>query len=371
MNKTEHLNRQLRGKHFTRNEGEKPFDLAGAIEAASKAVSRRAHINGNGDVIIDSRQREFIGTNLTLNATASLPGLMDKDGQITKTPSAQPAGETVTLSTAAARNSRVVRAGATLIPIVGDVPVDTGHGFPALREVPNRFTVIEPALWSLITDTETEVEIEVPAETGSEDEGEDGVNEGGGTTTVTMETVTETTPGEVSPSALPFTSVDLDRDNILKHAIRVELTRSTLRDLGRNTVAAHVLHGIALGIGRAVDKVLLNALASAEVDSFTVAAAAEMGLRFNELQAIVGTSGAGVSDPLGAGLLNVSGVPADTSPDCTDTYVGAWDRAAVWLDPEVDLLIERTRSGGVILTAWLGLQAALPAPQYFWKAGSV
>ena len=370
MDKTELLNRQLKGKHFTRNEGTKPFDLASVIEAASKAASRTAHIQGNGEVIHNNRMPDFVGTTIQLDASASLPALLDKDGYFTKTPSAQPAGETVTLSTAAARNSRVVRAGANLIPIVGDILADTGHGFPVLHDVPNRFTVLQPALWSLVSDTETEVEVEVPA-SGGEEEGEEGVNEGGGTTTVTLETVVETTPGEVAPSDLPFTSVELDRDNILKHAIRFEITRSTLRNLGRDTVASHVLHCIALGIGRAVDKVLLNALAAADVDSFTVAAAAEMGLRFNELQAIVGTSGAGVSDPLDVGSLNVSGVPADTSPDCADTFVGAWDRSAIWLDPEVSLIVERTRAGGVIITAFLGLQAALPAPQYFWKVGSV
>jgi hypothetical protein len=314
--------------------------LAQVLERAEQAIPNTGRMNGANDWIEDGTRKQFAGTHITLDAGDALPDLLDAEGRVTRTPSAQPAGETVTLSTAAAANSRVVRAGAVLIPIVGDIAADTGAGVPALLEVPERFTVIKPAEFqNLIAHTTT----------GEEDDAE----------------------AEVTASNLPFASVDLSRDDIRQHAVRFEIPRSTLRTYGRDVIAAHALSGIALGIGRAVDNQLLTALGDAVSGEFSVAAAALAGLRYEELAAIIGTSGNGVSLPIEAGKLNVHGVPADTSADCADTFVGAFDRAGVWIDPEIDLLVERRRDGGLNVTCWLGLQAALPDPSYFWKAGSV
>lgn len=314
--------------------------LAQVLERAAQSIPNTGRMNGANDWIEDGTRKQFAGSHITLDAGDALPDLLDAEGMVTRTPNAQPSGETVTLTTAAAANSRVVRAGAVLIPIVGDIPADTGEGFPALLSAPERFTVIKPAEFqNLIAHTTT----------GLEDDAE----------------------AEVTASDLPFTSVDLSRDDIRQHAVRFEIPRSTLRSYGRDVIAAHALSGIALGIGRAVDNQLLTALGDAVSGEFSVAAAAQAGLRYEELAAIVGTEGNGVSQAIEPGKLNVSGVPADTSADCADTFVGAFDRAGVWLDPEIELLVERRRDGGLNLTCWLGLQAALPDPAYFWKAGSV
>lgn len=339
--RTERLNRQLRGRHFTRSGNEiSVADLATVLERASKAMPNTGRMNGSNDWIEDNTRKKFAGTSVVLNSGDALPDLLDAEGRVTRTPNAQPAGETITLTTAAAANSRVVRAGSALLPIVADITADTGEGYPVLMQSQNRFTVIKPAEFAnLIEETAT----------GEEDDAE----------------------AEITATDLPFTSLDLDRGNIKQHAVRFEIPRRTLHIYGRDVIAAHALRGIALGIGRAVDNQLLTALSAAVEGSFSVSAAAQAGLRFEELAAIIGTDANGISPPIEAGNLAVHGVIADTSADCTETFVGAFDRAGVWITPEIDMLIERRRDGGLNLTCWLGLQAALPSPEYFWKVGSI
>jgi hypothetical protein len=138
------------------------------------------------------------------------------------------------------------------------------------------------------------------------------------------------------------------------------------REHNDGELEAEVMMALALGLGKAVDRELLETIRANDVDTapgttFLEAFAAKGG-RADELRCILGTETIGAEFVEGA--LYKNGIPAELSGDVDATICGAFDRAAVAISPEIELLVERTSAGGLIFTCWADFAALVP--DYSW-----
>ncbi|RJL09430.1 hypothetical protein [Paracoccus siganidrum] len=275
-----------------------------------------------------------------LRLTAALPSLLDADGRITVAPaSSRSAGDVLTLVDAVASHSRVVQAGAHILAEPQSVAAQTGTGVPAMQQVSVGMQIFSPAPFALVDDPDADV-----------------------------------SPDEAALSDLSDIMAEgrIERPEDLRNlGFRVTLTRRQIRDMDEATLMGAIVHSISMGVARAVDAELLAALAAvvdaAETAGQRISFAAATGLRFDELRAIVGTSGIGAAGD--RGNLFVDGIPAALSGDLAGTLIGAWDRFAVALGGQITLLVKRTSGAGdVEITAWAAMKAVIPDAGYAWAA---
>lgn len=319
--------RRIEGAKMTR--GADRAGLAEVISRAKRATAAGGHERSDGTFV--SRGPGIAGINATIALREMLPEVVGADGRVTRAPVARPSGETMTVRAAAMANSRVVQAGAHLIEMA-EAEVAGFGAEPVLAEHPQEFSTIEAA------------PIDAVALTGAGADAE----------------------GDVTASALPIASATLDRSALTQRAWRVEIPRSALRDRGEDRVAGELMTAVAVGLGRAVDAELMTALDAAATVGFDLHAAAAKGLRMADLRAVIGTGA--VSGPaVDRGELFVDGIPAELSGDVDATIIGAFERAAVFVQPELELLAERTAAGGLVMTLWADFQAAVPDAGFFWK----
>lgn len=330
--KAEHLKRTLEGQHMQRAAQSAGVELTTLIEQAKRAQPKNVRHVGEDQTLIDNKRSGIAGLSDTINLRAFLPGLVNSEWRPYGTPApSADAGESHTLDMALIQNSRVMQAGARLIIMPESMePVsDLDGNLAGFREEPVSMVNINAASLDALTP------------------GVDG-------------------EGTVTAQALPIAEAAIDPDAWTQRAVRFELPRSVMKAKGMDELTTEMLTAIALGVGRAADEELLTAITATTPGAYTLAAAAAAGLRFDELRAIVGTAAAGaaVND---AGRLNVSGLPAELSPDMAATIVGSWDRAAVAVSPEISLLVERTNANGsMAVTCWVDMQALIPEPAKFW-----
>jgi hypothetical protein len=235
-----------------------------------------------------------------------------------------PAGEKTTIDAAAFLNSRVAEAGAHIIRLPEQKLIEGTA--PALADVPAGLRVVRPAPFSTVAD------------------GDD---------------ITASTLSDVIAEAR------VNRAIMPQIGVRVPMPRSALQGIGEAQIVAEITHAVTLGVGVAIDRVLLSAIVAAGPAPFSFGAVAGAGLRFGDLRAIIGTAGAGaVAD---RGGLYVSGISAETSDAVPQTVIAAFSRFGVIVTPEIELLAERTdAAGGVTLTAWLGVGALVPDAGFAW-----
>ena len=235
-----------------------------------------------------------------------------------------PAGEKTTIDAAAFLNSRVAEAGAHIIRLPEQKLIEGTA--PALADVPAGLRVVRPAPFSTVAD------------------GDD---------------ITASTLSDVIAEAR------VNRAIMPQIGVRVPMPRSALQGIGEAQIVAEITHAVTLGVGVAIDRVLLSAIVAAGPAPFSFGAVAGAGLRFGDLRAIIGTAGAGaVAD---RGGLYVSGISAETSDAVPQTVIAAFSRFGVIVTPEIELLAERIdASGGVVLTAWLGVAALVPDAGFAW-----
>lgn len=310
-------------------------DLQKIIKAASRAMPKNMILTGEGT------QNERYVKNRHLSGVASSAGSLSMLDLIPRAPEtsnravSQPAGQSESLAAAMVRSSRFMQAGARLIPLrAGDDSQGSVSGVPVWSTSPGSFTIIEGANFQ-------------PGD--------------------------ELSP--LSPSALPVSTEDIDRDLIQSHGVRFEIDRRTQKDLSPEELNARLVNAIAFGIGRAVDKIALAKLADklleagggAEMPTYSLAAAAGVGLRFGELSAIVGTDATGAT--VENGVLRVSGIPAEMTGENANTFVGAFDRSAVAVMDDIRVLVERLDvNGKMAVTCWLDVLPLVPDAAFFWRA---
>ena len=235
-----------------------------------------------------------------------------------------PAGQSTTIDAAAFLNSRVADAGAHIIRLPEQTLIEGPA--PVLADVPAGLRIVRPAPFSTVADDED---------------------------------ITASSLADVVAEAR------IDRATMPQIGVRIPMPRSALKDIREAQIVAEVTHAITLGVGVAVDRVLLSAIVAAGPAPFSFGAVAGAGLRFGDLRAIVGTGGAGAMADRGE--LFVNGITAETSDAVTETIIAAFDRFGVIVSPEIELLAERTdAAGGVVLTAWMGIAALVPDTGVAW-----
>lgn len=226
-------------------------------------------------------------------------------------------------------NSRAVAAGAHIVLIADAIqPIQDSAGKIAFVERPGGFVVAEPAQFAKVNDG-----------------------------------------AAVSGSAIPAHKATMDRSVAPAFMFRTTLSRRETKRWMNGELEDGVLLSILMGLGRMVDKVLLDAIAAAAPSAFTVAAAAARGLKYSDLRALVGTNGAGAfvtaDGQLAAYPFNTTGwaggVPGELTADMAGTIVGDFGRAAVGLFQDISLIGQRTTADGAMtVTCIANAEALLP-----------
>lgn len=243
-----------------------------------------------------------------------------------------PAGAAVAVPVSAeiARNSIVAQAGAHVIAYTPEKtaqPIGLEDGVGAMQRLPWYFTAIEASPFAVVAD------------------GAD---------------VVASTP-QVFRSEIKF-----DDTAVSSRALRFELPRSYMRDFGREIVERELMTSILLGLARAADHTLLQAIKASAPPAFTLAAAAAAGLQFAELKGVIGTAGAG--GVVGTdGTLRLAGTLAELSDQVDVSLVGCWSKSAVAIHDSVRVLVERRSiAGDMTLTVFADMQPLIPVEGAFW-----
>lgn len=309
-------------------------NLQQIISSASRAKPLNIILTGEGTPNERYVKNPHLASVPAANGSLSMRELIPRAAESTTRIVTQLAGESESLATALVRTSRFMQAGARLIPMeVNGDSQGSIAGIPVWSASPGSFTVIKGADFQ---------------------------------------------PGDdfspLSPSALPVSSEDIDRDLIESYGVRFEISRNMQKSMTSEDLNARLVNAIAFGIGRTVDKIALAKLAEkltaagggTAMPTYSLAAAAGAGLRFDELAAIVGTAGTGAT--VEDGVLRVAGIPAEINGENPHTFVGAFDRAAVAVMDDIRVLVERLNVNGTMaVTCWLDVLPLIPDPAYFWS----
>jgi hypothetical protein len=238
---------------------------------------------------------------------------------------ALPAGLTIDLSAAIINRSRVARAGARLI-IAKDIPEANMPATSPFYEDVGLCRTIDAAPFGLVAD---------------------GAN------------------ATISP--LPFKDALLVWQNAPSIAVSFNVPRRTQKQIGGGAqLEDHLLSSIIEGLALAADKSLLGALVAANPAAFTFGAAAARNLAFSDLRGLVGTLGAGATTAAD-GTLRAAGVSAELTAGMAKTIVGAFGRAAVAIQPNIQIHVKRMdRDGNLQLTVFASIVPLLPDTAAFW-----
>ncbi len=310
-----------------------PNPIQNILEQARQAVAFRHHVDERGDIRHITTKPAAAGGPLSIREVELVRATGAGRGHRVSDPLQVKAGHVLTLDAAIIEASRVAQAGATVfvrptateavssgVTDQGQVPVI------GIYERPASYTVTNPAPFAVVPDGE-----------------------------------------DVADTALPLERAQLDLDKFPTVGVRFVLPRSDQKAFGDGVLSDAALVSIALGLADAADACLLSALTAANLQGFTLAAAAAKGLRFNELRAIAGTAAAGAQ--VGAdGVLRVAGVQAELSPAVAASIVGSFHRAAVAISDDLSVIAERRDTqGNLVVTCWANLAALTPDLSAFWK----
>lgn len=259
--------------------------------------------------------------------TEFLPAILDADGNLMTVPAGNLAGETIKMDAAIAQSSRVATAGASVI-IRPDqaraIPVGT-RGDIALVSQAGHFVTIEAAPFASIAD--------------------DAI---------------------VNESPIPVSRAELNWDNAIKKSVRFKVSHREQSAIGNNQYSLELLTCIPLGIGRACDAVLLEAINAASPGVFSISAAAAQGIKASELRGLIGTAGNGAEFRTD-GTLVAAGVSAELTADMNGTVIGAFNRSGIAIHEEITVMAERLNSNGdLIVTCWISLIPLVPDVEKFW-----
>ena len=304
--------------------------LSSLIDQSQRAMPSNVHLHGEAG---HEKSVELAGMSAVAGMSDAfpigvmIPSLVAQDGLIDIDPPRQSAGTEVPLATIMARSSLTLTAGAHLIEIPETmVPVGAGRTILATRKV--QFGTFEPAEFSVV-DFDADPEAEVPT------------------------------------SAPPFKNFELDPDTLISRALSFRLTRRQMNEKSRERLASELVWSIAQGMGRAVDATVFDAVTALPANPWSIPKAAAAGATFAALRAFVGRNGQAAS-PV-EGELYVDGVQGSLTPDLAPTVIGSWSRAAVVIDPDIQIQVGRlSLQGDVEITVWLSMKAMIPDPAFFW-----
>lgn len=258
-----------------------------------------------------------------------MPALIGQDGTtLTAAPIANMAGEKIPMSAAIIANSRVAKAGAHIIirPDQTRAIAMGQRGGVALANQVGHFVTVEAAQFSFVPDEE-----------------------------------------EVPVSLIPVSRAKLNWETAQSIGVRFHLNHKTQKDIGNDQYAAELMVAITIGLARAADRMILEAINATTPAAFTLGAAAAQGIAAHELRGIVGVSGIGAAFR-NDGTLTAAGVSAELTGDMGGTLIGAFNRCAIAIHEDVSVLAERTSAAGALdVTCWCSMIALLPDSQKFWS----
>jgi hypothetical protein len=329
--------RSTRGAALSARPLSAAVELARLIEAAENApgdlVKVTDYSDGSQRFQTILKRDPVAGGGLSLRAM--LPELLDANGRLRRTPEAVSGASSIRLDTAIARASRVVQAGAALL-ISEDrteaVPNGPSDGAPAMYQDTAGYRIVNPMPLATIT------------------------------------------PDDADITATPWANVVQDaRANWGTAPIigaQVVIPRRRLKDTepGGDDLVGELLTSLVLGLANAADRLLLAQIAAASPTAFTLAKAAAARVRFEELKALVGTSGTGAA--VGQdGQLRAGGIAAELTGEAAGTIVGAFDRSALLIRDRIEVLIERRDvAGRQRVTAWATMAPLVPTgAAHFWS----
>jgi hypothetical protein len=253
----------------------------------------------------------------------------DEGGRLVRSAGAKPAGKSATLDKAIIAQSRVSAVGANVLVLRDTRKAHAvgATGDVALEKIPAEFRNTEAAGFATI-DIDSEAE---PA-----------------------------------TSALPTSVCRIGWDDAIAKGYCVEVSRRRLREIGEAHFFEQLEVALTLGLARCADSVLLAAINAAVPESFALARAASAGLKFDELRGVAGTTGAGATIAAD-GTLRVAGLPGELTGDMTGSLVGAWDRVAVAVRDDFDVIMQRTNlDGGMRITVWSHFLPLVPSVKTLW-----
>lgn len=304
-------------------------ELEKLLAAARRAPGSRDTLNDDGSV----RHRKIIPATAVSHYSLrdlEVPAFAADAFREIHFPVGFEAGKSTKLSHVLLAGSRAVAAGAKLIILPGyDTKTHTSNGVTAYAKREARLDLIEAADFMEVMDGQ-----------------------------------------DVSESELPIARALVDFDEITTFGFRVKLPRAEQKAYQDGQLANSTLASIALGLARLADRVLLDAIVASTPATFSLAAAAAAGFEFSELRAVIGTTANGAT--VGQdGILRAAGILAELTPDTAATVVGAFNRSAIAVHPEIGLIAERTNlDGSMTVTCWASMQALLPRPGAFWTVGA-
>lgn len=316
-NLIDRLDRQLSGNNLARN-----ALLHGMRQA------RAAMADSNTFGVVGARTAgAMVHINLDDAMGAAAPSAHRSYGL---TVTARPAGETQTFSSEILQSSRVLQAGARLLPI-DDAPMAVGdlQGVIAWYKRESAFVVVKPAAFGVVAD---------------------GAN--------------------VTPSALPIVTAPINLGESAAQAVHFKLSRDVQKSVDDETLQFELERAIVLGLAQLADRVLLEAVAATSPANFSLAAAAASGARFGELRAIVGSNATGATVNA-AGDLVAAGIRAELTDQSASTVAGVFSRSAIACEREIRVLLRRTDlQGNLEVTVFANMQAVLPSLATFWKVAA-
>lgn len=242
----------------------------------------------------------------------------------------RPAGEVMSFSSEIMHASRVIQAGARLIPINdAPAPVQNNAGVIAFYARESKLIVVKPATFSTVAA---------------------GAN--------------------VAASNLPIVSADINLAEAAAQAATFRISREMQKSISDEVLQFELERAIVLGLAQLADKVLLDAIAATNPVNWSLALGAASGARFTELRAIIGRSGIG-GTVNAAGDLVAGGLPSELTDQAALTFAGVFSRSAVACEREIRVLLKRTDlQGSLELTCYANVQAVLPSPSTFWKVAA-
>lgn len=176
---------------------------------------------------------------------------------------------------------------------------------------------------------------------------------------------------EVTASALPFSDVAVnwrgeDQDHI---ACRFTVSRRTRKAAGNEGIEYDIMTGIVLGLAKAVDKALFDAITALMPASFTIGAASARNITYSELSGFIGTAGTGASVQncnLFAGNL----IKAELTAETASTVIGSFNRVGVAINPHINVVVERLNAQSDLnIAVFANIRAVIPegSKSAFWK----
>lgn len=299
------------------------------VDMGKKALPKNLVERDDGSLLVNQALSAVPAVSDALPLSSEISTLIDVEGRLILDPPGKSAGASVRIDAAIAESSRAVAAGAHLIvvdPNSEPVPIPGGVGFKSQHA---RFAVVEAAAFEIV-DLETD-----PI-------------------------------AEVSVSPRPVSEDEIDPEDFVSYAFSFKLSRRELKETPPEHLAGELLWPVALGLGRVADAAIFAELAAQSANPWALGQAAAAGVPFGELRALVGTGGTGAQAAEGG--LFVDGIPAELTADTAGTFVGAWSRAAIAINPDINLLLKRTSAAGDLeVTCWVDMKAYVPDPAKFWN----